>query len=45
MQVKAARGAHIYRVESMSEVAAIQSFDRNGRCGIDCHAAEACGLI
>ena len=34
MQVKAAGGAHLYRMESMSEVAAISSFDRNGRCGI-----------
>ena len=45
MQSEAVRGAHSCRMEWMSEVAAMRSFDRNGKCGMNYHAAEACSLI
>lgn len=45
MQSKAVHGAHLYIMDWMSEVAAMRSFDRNGKCGIKHHAAEACVLI
>ena len=45
MQAKAVPGAHLHEMEWMSEVATIRSFDRNGKCGMRYHAAEACGLI